>query len=524
MFITGDLLFGTISGNGGLNLGGTSNGELSRFLANETPSSGSLFGGRLFVLNAMKSHYSHSGEISLKSILNVVIPPVRTYQYLAYPLSIILAHKEAWSWFYCNFIQMYSTDNEQIHMHDTGGFDNYPWLIVNEVKLSSIRPNLIDWIPAMIDEEHYVYFFLDEFYIEGTRSYQQDHYIHDLLIHGYDLEQNVAHVSGYMADGQYACYTVPFLAIVQAVEATDELYRKTITFKYRKYAFSNYTYLSGSFDLFHLIGQLSDYLNSVNSPHWVHLNSKLNPFKYGMQVYQVLRKQIQLAEQKQHINIHAFYCVYEHHAVMKDRLYFLGQTLQISLASFQAQAEELVKKAIVIKNLVLKYNLTGQAAFLPAIQSKVDELEVSERSFLCDLLAELTLYSNNKRHMLKLEVGHLQLEEQKEELVARLYDCAQFPLNHPLIYNAMADLSVSLIRGMYDYDRVKIGYLLSVFFDSIMEREWHPLHLRWFAGRCEELFAFVKERERLLHCLEMVAEKCADPIVYKVYERLKSCD
>ena len=76
----------------------------------------------------------------------------------------------------------------------------------------SVVPFLIE----SIDDGYYARLTVDEFYLPGRTSYRRRHFMHSLLVHGYDRGRGLFHVAGYLANGEYGSSPVSFTELEEA--------------------------------------------------------------------------------------------------------------------------------------------------------------------------------------------------------------------------------------------------------------------------------------------------------------------
>ena len=457
----------------------------------------------------IEKHSEEKGICTMKKVLNLVMPPVKTYQFLAYPLSIILSHEEAWPWFYSNFIQLYSINRMEITMHSHGDFESYPWLAVKELDQDrfSSDEELLRLIIRSLNNEEYVYLFVDELFVENTTPYQKYSFIHDILINGYDFDEKVVYVSGFSKNRSYSFFSVSFNSIAKASisSTTKKLHNRLITLKYRKYRYENYTYLSYNFDIHNIIEQLEDFLNNRNSSQRLRMLRTPNHYMHGLQVYQVLRKQVEIAFNTNSIDIRPFHCIYEHKTIMMNRLDFLANKLEVQLNNFSTWANQLQKQATILRNLALKYHMAQKKELLPSIAPKINELETADHLFVSHLLQFLKSHVEYNKQYYSLDMRQL-LETNPKEFIEGLVSYSRNKDNYAQIYDIVANLPIETIGNMYNCDQSKTAVLLAIFLEGMTERLWPPGHIQWFLERCEKIYPLIEEKELIIDCLKKVAK------------------
>ena len=76
----------------------------------------------------------------------------------------------------------------------------------------SVVPFLIE----SIDDGYYARMTVDEFYLPGRFSYRRRHFLHSLLVHGYDRGRGLFRVAGYLENGEYGSSRVTFTELEAA--------------------------------------------------------------------------------------------------------------------------------------------------------------------------------------------------------------------------------------------------------------------------------------------------------------------
>ena len=76
----------------------------------------------------------------------------------------------------------------------------------------SVVPFLIEGI----DDGYYARLTVDEFYLPGRTSYRRRHFLHSLLVHGYDRARSLFRVAGYLPNGEYGSSEVTFAELEAA--------------------------------------------------------------------------------------------------------------------------------------------------------------------------------------------------------------------------------------------------------------------------------------------------------------------
>lgn len=157
-----------------------------------------------------------------KHILDLnVSPPIKTYNHHAFGTGIITTIDEGMNWIYNNYIQLsyYPKDGPLTfdfymdYIYCQPVFDREA---LSDELLESIRWEPIKLFTKAISQNKYVVCCVDEYYIPNREAYRQYHFIHNLIIYGYDDVEKIFYVAGYDEEGKYASQKVTYKEIKQA--------------------------------------------------------------------------------------------------------------------------------------------------------------------------------------------------------------------------------------------------------------------------------------------------------------------
>lgn len=296
----------------------------------------------------------------VKKILPVATPPIVSYLHHAYPLSITFTREETLPWFYSNFVQLYYCFQEDYFKMNFFAPENiFPLILATYIdhKLFSrvIKQDIIQFLVDCIDNDIYIYTYLDEYYVPGRKSFGQVHFKHDTFIFGYDLEERYFNIAGF-SHYTYNTSTISFDALKTAFlypGPPDDIHL---------YQWKNTVY---EFDKELLRDYIYDYLHANNT--FTRLRIIDSPFKYkhlvwGLRVYDGLVQYIEMLSEKApgRRDIIPFHVLYEHKKCMRMRLEYIKKEGYLDniddILNTYLSFEE---KALVFRNLALKCAVAG---------------------------------------------------------------------------------------------------------------------------------------------------------------------
>ncbi|MCL5071399.1 MAG: hypothetical protein M1308_10965, partial [Actinobacteria bacterium] len=126
------------------------------------------------------------------------IPPIICYQFHAFPLSILALYDDCMSWFYNNYISLRCNKNLKENKHFwidfyegniMGGIPCLDYYIADKTFLAEEKSIFCQYFIDAIKKENYIYTYVDLYHIPNTYAYKKSHFIHDILILGYNLRE-----------------------------------------------------------------------------------------------------------------------------------------------------------------------------------------------------------------------------------------------------------------------------------------------------------------------------------------------
>ena len=124
--------------------------------------------------------------------------PIKAYQHHAYSLGALFTLGEAaYPCFYSNYIALTTgngIDFQRFRNNHLPVFEKHDYLL-DALTASGANVNVL--LKYLIDSEYYIEIQADEFYVPNRRSYNRNHFIHNLLIIGFDDTERIFNTVGY---------------------------------------------------------------------------------------------------------------------------------------------------------------------------------------------------------------------------------------------------------------------------------------------------------------------------------------
>ncbi|MFL1674096.1 cysteine peptidase family C39 domain-containing protein [Paenibacillus dendritiformis] len=318
--------------------------------------------------------------------LELVIPPIVGYQYVAYPLCTALAREEALPWFYSNFIHLYCHQDlegerasRSVPLTFYGeDFLRCPWLITQKLEREFVldsHPGIVEFLVNSINSGYTISLYVDEFYIPRRRVYRQIHYAHDILVYGYDDGKRVFFVLGYDEEMQFRKTLVPFHELEQGfqhLEWTDRYEEHIYLYKFNRTG-------SYSLDPAFIKESLEQYLSGCDVS-WRHRGTA-DPWEraFGVNVYPALIRNMPALVRKR--DIRPIHILWEHKKTMGMRIdYLCGR--ELLPPAFTGCFRPIEEQAFALRHVLMKYALTWDDAILEQGITEMTSIMDSEKQIL----------------------------------------------------------------------------------------------------------------------------------------------
>ena len=343
-----------------------------------------------------------------------VNPPITGYLHHAYPLSILSTHEAYVPWFFSNYIQIYS--------HDTGPrpYINffihaaYPLLVspllnvqwLDRYTALNTRNGVIQFMTESLDRGYYIQPHIDEFYLPDRGAFGIEHFIHEILIFGYDSLEKTFSTLGYNKNGQFAVAEVAFEDLETSFNEFEHHLPQTdpdFYFKDKIWLAKYDTDRTYKFDIDLVIEQFEDFLLSkntaerfrmINNPEEVGIYRQKREGLHGVESYKNLEKFLHslLAGSEVRTPI-PFHNLWEHKNVMRARIeYMENQGLVNPAFRLSEEFQDVEKAARTLRMMYLKYEVKGDDNLVERMLGHFDKMKQKEIDLLQKTLDELKEY------------------------------------------------------------------------------------------------------------------------------------
>jgi hypothetical protein len=333
----------------------------------------------------------------IKKVLPVNYPMITSYTQHAHLLSILSNYECTYPWIYSNYIQLYINED---YKNNWGDFyfpfpyelrpsDTCKWIFTQKIHRDVVNckwESIINFIIECINSNNYVHTMINFFYVALSSRYNKVHLNHDILIFGFDLNEEVLYVSDFFGVGKYSYEKISFLDFSRAYSSyslsKNQDYLNGMVYLYKFNAKSDY-----QFSIKNISNSIKSYLYSSIPEYWDCYNrDNREDIVFGMEIYTTLKNYIakKRSSRESDIDIRPFYMLYDHKKIMLLRLkYLYGHNYYknynseniIGITEIETQASDVV-------NLLIKYNVSKNNIILDKVVNILNNIEKNEKNIL----------------------------------------------------------------------------------------------------------------------------------------------
>lgn len=330
-----------------------------------------------------------------KIILPIEKPEISCYLHHTHLLIPIMQHQSYYDWLYSNFIQLKLNKSilfKQIpgqHLLNFWNFDlsygivhycpilNYQ--IINSGILKELNNNIDSVLKIFLEKGNYINLYLDDFYISSRRHYQKEHFVHDHLIYGFDMDGFYTY--GYDNKQQICSSLISYSAICEAFTNNDY---------YPVNLFSPKSENIYSLDLINIANLLRDYLDGHDTSEKIRIcKTPGSNAVYGIKIYEYLFQYYEYVEKsKQSVDLRIISVLTDHKKCMYNRVRYLCDKGVIQTDNLLLEELNNIDKQMKYsRNLQMKYNISKETSVLEKSIEKLKSVFESEQLVMEKLYA-----------------------------------------------------------------------------------------------------------------------------------------
>ncbi|CAM3610913.1 BtrH N-terminal domain-containing protein [Marinicrinis lubricantis] len=323
----------------------------------------------------------------MRNILPLQKPFVTTYSYSTHVLSISADHKCFWEWFYSQHVQLMSTITPgNVILIE---FCPHPFILPSPLLQSWKIPrfliqqlkdsaDIFSFVKQMLDQGYYMVLQIDEYGIPAFENYHKQHKLHPILIYGYDETEGL-YIQDFFSFRKYSSAVITRSELIQAFDL-----QHISSFKDENGIALMQLNPNASFilDLRQFSNLIGDYLQSKNTLQASSLGITYPRRKFGFNIYSDLDHAFDLLLENQQVYTltRALHILSEHKKVWHASCSYLMSHSRIGENDdLLKRLKELHQDALIIRNLFLKYEITGQKQLIVSTKRKLSELAAKEQ-------------------------------------------------------------------------------------------------------------------------------------------------
>jgi hypothetical protein len=295
----------------------------------------------------------------MKKLLPFLVPPIRTFNYLASELGITSTIEESIPWYHMNYLQLCCPKkdlNLEDHKLVFSSLRN-PFLSRTYLTKSFVEDitDPIQFIIVSLNHGYYMNTYINEYFLPNRWAYYSKSFLHDILIIGYDDDEKILVVVAYNKEGQFVPEKVSYDDFRDSFifcPTMNNTWHNTFGLMIPKKE-------DFHFNVLYVLNQLEDFLNGKNDAQFKYFDIPINEQDaYGKDVYEYILSYIKA--NTTFWDIRVFRLLLEHKAALLERINFLEKMGYIkNIDELIISSEKLVKTATILFDFTLKLNITN---------------------------------------------------------------------------------------------------------------------------------------------------------------------
>jgi amino acid adenylation domain-containing protein len=358
-----------------------------------------------------------SVRIEYKKELPVVLQEeVKVYLHRSLPLCIFLAYENYAGWYYSNYIQIFSQENEYgltelEYMEPRDSYADISDVICLGYHMFRDNEDFIDFVKNKLSLGYYIIANVDEMELSNKYAYQRDHFIHASLIYGYDDNKRALKGIGFDDSHIFSYLEFGYDEMQRAFTSGKKYYKMSAPYcewstvylikpksLYKKFIFDKRKFLRD----FH------DYVYSVEDTYRLYaFTNREDKNEYGINTYDVVIERLKEREKtgSPTIDYRAIHLIYEHRQGLYNRIRYLDDMCRLSeeVKNENQKLHELVEEInkIRIKWFQVEYNPESDIAMVNTVIKEligdISNLKIKEIKIITRLYELLKKQFDNEK-------------------------------------------------------------------------------------------------------------------------------
>lgn len=320
----------------------------------------------------------------MKKILPVNTPLLSCYTKYGLLFSILDLENDPWA--FNNFIQLIFMDEWDMFTFESQDYilEDCPYLVCDKFSDSLLNPayqnDIASFLIDTINQDHYLLLWVDRYHLPVSSFYQKEHLPHELFVYGYNQNTQEFYIADNLKHGKFVFTKCTFDDMNTGHFCLSDLYdmRRIMTIKTNPQR----PLASSSINIRQIKLSLQFYLESRDFL-FVDDKSKIS----GIKIFDHI---LALAIKCQEYDQRVFHLLYEHSLFMEKRVVYLAQNSLLHCRKFNsAPFTQLKKDALIMRNLVLKHQLTHDISLFQKIEQKLLAFKAMQIKLFTEIISIL---------------------------------------------------------------------------------------------------------------------------------------
>lgn len=341
--------------------------------------------------------------ITNRRVLEIQMPEITGYPLYADFCAILQCHPETKEWLLSNFLQLCS--NSKALMFYDFNYKACPFLCVQRISKRFLKDwgiGYISFIMYNLEMGNYVYLmvkkrYIDAYYSGNSVERMKDENIHNILIFGYDKQQQIFYIADNFYGGKYSfsqctCKDME-QAIVEMRQEDERLGNFDGNIELIRYKPDGCPELSVQ----RIIEGLSDYLYCRPTGMWnimeVRNFNRNRIWYFGLDCYDYIINEIKDVDM--HVRIQDFHVLWEHKTHLKYVFQYLVEKKYINTPSIVDRMGRLSNDTLKARDLILKYKISGDDQIKKRVIEIYRKAKTEEERMISDVISNLDKCNRN---------------------------------------------------------------------------------------------------------------------------------
>lgn len=337
-------------------------------------------------------------NIKQNRILPLGNADINVYPMYSNAISVLNQYEKAKEWLLCNFIQLAFNGNALL-FYDFN-YKLCPYLQIQRISkdyLLKLKIDILDFIVQSISYGCYVYLLVHKsdisaYAYRSPEEREKDDSVHDIFIYGYDKSRKELYISDNFVNGIYSheiCTFEEFNSALENVSANNE---SKLGFMGTIELWQYYEKGLKNFNINRVIDSFSDYICAKATTEWNIMDCRdkyAEPkLVFGLECYNSLKERV-LNTKPQYVYIQDFHLLWEHKKQIRKICLYLSEKKFINAIDFICVLDEICESSLIIRNMMIKYSISGKETIKARVISRLNDLAVIEKRVLERLIRSI---------------------------------------------------------------------------------------------------------------------------------------